>query len=74
MFAKTSIKNIAQKFYTKWESIILADAGTYVSKKIPQFLDGFNPINIQVCNCCWRRGRIFAQRILQPLLLYREEW
>lgn len=37
MFAKTSIKNIAQKFYTKWESTILADAGTYVSKKYRNF-------------------------------------
>lgn len=33
---------MAQNFYTKWQNAILADAGDYVSKKIPQFPNGLS--------------------------------
>ena len=33
---------MAQNFYTKWQNAILADAGAYVSKRIPQFSNSFS--------------------------------
>lgn len=37
LFTELTTNNMAQKFYTKWQNSVLADAKTYVSKEYRQF-------------------------------------